>query len=87
MRYELRVSRKAARQLASLPAPVRGRIVARVERLRDWPDHGQDVKPLRGRLAGSHRLRCGDYRVLFQVLDDPRAIVVEQVGSRESIYG
>ncbi|MBM3471975.1 MAG: type II toxin-antitoxin system RelE/ParE family toxin [Armatimonadetes bacterium] len=87
MRYELRTSRTAAKQLASLPTAVRARIVGRIERLREWPEHGQDVKALKGRLAGSYRLRCGDYRVLFEVLHDPKVIVVEQIGPRESIYG
>jgi mRNA-degrading endonuclease RelE of RelBE toxin-antitoxin system len=86
MTYELRILRRAARQLALLPAGVRTRIVGRMERLRGWLDHGQDVKALKRRLAGCYRLRCGDYRVLFHVLDDPRAIVVEQVGPRESVY-
>ena len=86
MRYELRIPRKVAKQLASLPARARSQIVWRVERLANWPAHGQDVKALRGRLAGCYRLRCGDYRVLFQVLDDARVIVIEQVGPRGSVY-
>ncbi len=86
MTYELRISRKVAKQLASLPERARERLVRRIERLRDWPDHGQGVKALKGRLAGCYRLRCGSYRVLFQVLDDPKVIVIEQVAARGSIY-
>ncbi len=86
MRYELRIPRKVAKQLASLPARARERIVRRVEQLRNWPDHGQDVKALRGRLAGCYRLRCGSYRVLFQVVEGAKLIVIEQVGPRGSVY-
>jgi len=86
MRYELRIPRKVAKQLASLPAKARVRIVQRLKCLGDWPEHGQDVKPLKGRLAGCYRLRCGEYRVLFQVLSDPRVVVVEQIGPRGSVY-
>jgi mRNA-degrading endonuclease RelE of RelBE toxin-antitoxin system len=66
MKYELRIPRRAAKQLASLPARARERIVERIERLASWPDHGQDVKALKGQWAGCYRLRCGSYRVLFQ---------------------
>jgi mRNA interferase RelE/StbE len=29
-----------------------------------------DVTPLHGELAGAFRLRCGDYRVLFSLVED-----------------
>ncbi len=86
MKYELRIPRRVAKQLASLPAHARERVVHRIERLADWPDHGQDVKALKGQLAGCYRLRCGSYRLLFQVLDDPKVIVIEQIGQRGSVY-
>ena len=86
MKYELRIAKAAARQLASLPARARERIAERVAALSDWPDHGQDVKALKGQLAGCYRLRCGNHRVLFHVLDDPKVVVVEQIGARGSVY-
>jgi mRNA interferase RelE/StbE len=86
MRYELRIPRRAAKQLASLPSRARSQIIRRVEGLANWPAHGQDVKALRGRLEGCYRLRCGEYRVLFQVLDDARVIVIEKVAPRGSVY-
>ena len=33
-----------------------------------------DVKPLRGDLAGSFRLRLGDYRVMFELQNDTMRI-------------
>ena len=35
---------------------------------------GGDVAPLHGDMAGSFRLRLGDYRVLFALQDNPMRI-------------
>lgn len=56
----------AARELEGLPLKIRLRMIALFERLERWPEVS-GAKPLRGARAGSHRMRSGDYRLLFEV--------------------
>jgi mRNA-degrading endonuclease RelE of RelBE toxin-antitoxin system len=58
----------------------------RLQRLGEWPAHGQDVRQLRGELDGFYRLRSGGYRALFTVLPDQEAIVVERISPRGGAY-
>lgn len=73
----------AAKQLASLPRPIKSRIVELLVRLADWPRLG-GAKPLRGKLAGRYRLRTGDYRLQFRI--EAGQAVVEQIGHRDGFY-
>ena len=85
--YSIRFCPQSRRQFLRLPAEIRKAIGPRLRRLANWPETGLDVKPLRGELAGSFRLRVGDYRVIFVVDDTAKAISIRKVGHRESVYG
>ena len=86
MPYEVRLSRRAAKQIVRLPERHRARMVERLRALSEWPTSWLDVIPLKGNLKGCYRLRSGDYRALLTVLDELQVIVVEQVEPRESVY-
>ena len=57
--------------------------LAIAEELSDQP---QRHKPLTGQLAGLRRLRVGDYRVVFAILNSPERVVVLRVGHRKDVY-
>ncbi|HUQ71495.1 MAG TPA: hypothetical protein VM165_18350 [Planctomycetaceae bacterium] len=42
------------------------------------------AKPLRGQLAGSYRLRTGDYRVQFHL--EAGMLIVDKIGRRDGFY-
>lgn len=77
------ITPRAARELDELPLTIRGRVLAVFERLERWPEVS-GARPLRGELAGLHRVRTGDYRVLFRVRGSE--VIVERVGHRERFY-
>jgi mRNA-degrading endonuclease RelE of RelBE toxin-antitoxin system len=54
-----------------------------LERLEKWPDVS-GAKPLRGNLAGRYRLRTGDFRMQFRVVDN--VIIIERIGHRDRFY-
>ena len=54
-----------------------------LERLEKWPDVS-GAKPLRGNLAGRYRLRTGDFRMQFQVVNN--IVIIEQIGHRDGFY-
>jgi len=49
-------------------------------------DQPQRHKPLTGALAGLRRLRVGDVRVVFAILNGPERVVVLRVGHRKDVY-
>lgn len=66
-----------------LPKSIRARMYNLLERLEKWPDVS-GAKPLRGNLAGRYRLRTGDFRMQFQVVNN--IVIIEQIGHRDGFY-
>lgn len=74
---------EAQADLVALPATMKIRVAAILQRLTDWPDVS-GVKWLRGELAGQARIRAGDWRVLFRFIA-PTVIVV-RIRHRSDVY-
>lgn len=72
------------KDIRKLPAQEVGRILTEVESLATDPfPHGNE------KLAGSehtHRIRVGDYRVVYEVLAQSRVIVIQRVRHRKDVY-
>ena len=83
MRYSIRIKRSAERELARIDKPQRRRIIAAIDRLAEHPDAGNRLK---GSLRGLRRLRVGDYRVLYEVLDGELIVLVVRVAHRREAY-
>ena len=83
MGYSTRIKRSAARELARLPRHARERIVLTIDRLGDNPLAGS---PLKGDLRGLRRVRVGDYRVVYEVLDGELVVLVVLVAHRREAY-
>ncbi len=73
---------KAAKQFAKLPRPVQARVLHVFERLKHWPDIS-GAKQLSGQWAGCWSIRTGDWRVVFEVMDD---VIVIRVAHRKEVY-
>ena len=85
MTYSVRVKKRAVKGLSSLPANVRRDLAARIEALGADP-LPHSAEPLRGEFAGLHRLRVGDDRIVYQIDETRRAVVVLRVGHRHNVY-
>lgn len=73
-------SRRAAKEMKTLPTQVSERINAKLER---YADTGEgDIKALQGQEG--YRLRVGDYRVVFT--EDMIVIYVIKVAHRGDVY-
>ncbi len=83
MGYSIRIKRSAARELARLPRHDRERIVRAIDRLGGNPLAGS---PLKGDLRGLRRVRVGDYRVVYEVLDGELVVLVVLVAHRREAY-
>ncbi len=66
-----------------LPVVVRARVLQVFERLTRWPSVS-GAKSLRGEWAGHHRIRTGDWRVIFKVVAPD--IIVVRIQHRSRVY-
>jgi len=81
--YRLQVRRSAAREISALPARDRRRVVARIAML------ATDPRPVGcEKLSGEdkYRVRQGDYRILYEIVDADLVVVVVKVGNRRDVY-
>jgi len=83
MSYQLAILRRAVKELARLPEKDKRRIEADIEALAASPrPHGS--KKLTGR--DGYRIRSGDYRVVYEIDDRRRMVIVLHVGHRKDVY-
>ena len=82
-RYDLLIKRSAEKELKQLGDADHDRIIKRLLSLVDNPRPVGSVK-----LTGHdvHRLRIGNYRVLYTVDDQARTIEIISVGHRKEMY-
>ena len=83
-RYEVRVSRRALNALRKIDRHAQRRIMAAIELLADEPRPPKCVL-LKGE-ASVYRVRVGDYRIVYEVLDEILVIHVITLGHRRDVY-
>ena len=83
MSFEIQILRTAQRQLAALERPVRERITSTILELAVNP-RPSGSKKLSGR--DGWRIRVGDFRVIYEILEDRLVVLVVEVGHRREIY-
>lgn len=79
----VKLTAEAFKQASRLPKAIHARVLALVERLKDWPEVS-GARALRGELAGFYRLRTGDYRVRFFAKGD--AVTIDKIRHRKEFY-
>lgn len=82
-RYEVRIKKSVTKDLDPLPTKDVQRIVKAIHGLADNPRPPQSIK-LSG--AEKYRLRCGVYRVLYEIQDEILIVCVVKVGHRKDVY-
>lgn len=86
MAYRVEIERCAHKALSRVPKGDRIRVVAAIDDLTEDPRPAGYV-PVRAAPKGTYRIRVGDYRVIYVVLDDERVIIVARIARRsESTY-
>ncbi|HJX50156.1 MAG TPA: type II toxin-antitoxin system RelE/ParE family toxin [Candidatus Nanoarchaeia archaeon] len=59
------------------------RIGKKIEKLKQNPKEGI---PLIGNLAGQWKLRIGDYRIIYKIINEELIILILKIGHRKNIY-
>ena len=81
--YRLEVSHTAHRQILRLPAQTKERINRTIAHLAENP-RPPGAKKLTAR--NGYRVRVGDYRILYQVDDGEKVVIIYRVMSRGDVY-
>ena len=81
--YKVLIKQSAAKEIESLPAKDRQRVVAKIKALANNPR-----PPGSEKLSGNdkYRLRQGDYRILYEIVDHDLIVTVVKVGNRRDVY-
>jgi mRNA interferase RelE/StbE len=81
--YEIRFRKSVGKDFDPIPKRDVQQIVAAIAALANNPRPPQSRK-----LSGSekYRLRCGVYRVLYEIQDDVLVVCVVKVGHRKDVY-
>jgi mRNA interferase RelE/StbE len=82
--YRVEFTSAAARQVKKLPRPARDRLLASIESLSNDPRPPGSTKLVGEETAW--RLRIGDYRVVYDIVDDVLTVLIVRVGHRGEIY-
>lgn len=83
-RYRVQIARRAVKALTALSRREQQRIRAAVDLLADEPR-----PPGCTALVGephTYRVRVGDYRIIYEILDDVLVIQVVRIGHRRDVY-
>ena len=80
--YSVLIKRSAAKEIEAVPLKDRRRIVARIEGLANNP------RPVGcEKLSGEekYRIRQGDYRILYEIVDMDLIVTVVRAGNRRDV--
>ena len=84
MSYRLIIKPSAERELSDLPRAIGRRVLDRLADLQDTPRPVGAVK-----LSGTkhtHRVRIGNYRIVYEVNDQERTVFVTIIAHRRDVY-
>jgi mRNA interferase RelE/StbE len=84
LKYRIEFKRSAAKALKKIPKSDQKRVAERIDSLSEkLPD------PFTTKMKGDnpfHRVRVGDYRIVYEIHEDILLIVVLKIGHRKEVY-
>ena len=83
VRYNIEINKSAGKELKKIKGKDQERIIERIRGLATNPR-----PPGSKKLSGEekHRIRQGDYRILYQIFDDIVLVVVIKIGHRRDVF-
>ena len=81
--YSILFTRSAAKELETVPIKDRQRITDKIRNLADNP-RPVGVEKLSG--DDKYRIRQGNYRILYEIIDTDLIVTVVRIGDRREVY-
>ena len=85
MKFEIHLSSRSHKFLKGVDSTTYDRIVRKIEALANDP-FLSDAKKIVGRKEKLHRVRVGDYRILYEIYQDKNAVLIVNIDKRSRIY-
>jgi mRNA interferase RelE/StbE len=82
--YKISWKRSATKELKSIPRAEIARILDKIEALHKNP-YPYDVRKISGS-EHTYRIRVGDYRIVYSVLEKVLVIEIVRIGHRREVY-
>jgi len=82
--YNIEFKRSAAKSLKKIPKADQKRIAEKIDSLSENPPAPETTK-----MKGNnpfHRIRVGNYRIVYEIQDDILLILIVKIGHRKDIY-
>jgi mRNA interferase RelE/StbE len=83
-RYTVEITPAARKQIKPLPKHDKIRILNKIESLSEDPRPPRSKQLVGG--EGLHRIRVGDYRIIYLIDDEILVVLVAKVGNRKEVY-
>ena len=83
MSYCIEIQDRAVKSLKKISEPHKSTIKNKIELLKNFTKDMPNIKALQGEYKGLYRLRVGDYRVLFDIADKNRIIIIDVFARKE----
>ncbi|MBN1694399.1 type II toxin-antitoxin system RelE/ParE family toxin [candidate division WOR-3 bacterium] len=83
MNYSLLILRRAQKELSDLPIDVYEKVKQTILKLSKNP-RPYGCKKLKGR--DGWRIRVGNYRIIYEINDKDKSIIIFHIGHRKDIY-
>jgi mRNA interferase RelE/StbE len=83
--YKIVFVRKAAKEYDALETKIQNQLDAKISLLQKGDHAMLDITKIVGR-TNTYRLRSGDYRIIYEHIDDILTITVIKIGHRKEAY-
>lgn len=84
MSYRIAIKKSAAKSLKKIPKADQKRIADKIDSLAEGPPN-PDTTKMKGNNP-FHRVRVGDYRIIYEIQDEVLIILIVKIGHRRDIY-
>ena len=83
--YKIEFSKDIESDIAKLPKKEISKLLQKIEKLTMNP-RPKKAEALQGKFKGLHRIRSGDYRIVYQIVDDKLIVLVVRIAHRKEVY-
>lgn len=84
MKYTVELKKSAAKMLRKLPKSAQERIINRLSEIENSLPPLEETKLKGNNLF--HKIRVGDYRIVYEIQNDVLIILVIKIGHRKDVY-
>ena len=83
--YKILISSRAQKDFNKLDHKIQNRVTKAILKIKK-NRYPQQFKSLKGIDIAQYRLRVGDWRILYDVYDDTKSVLILRIGHRKEIY-